>query len=247
MSPDEMLYDQLSTFITRFANLRASLEDGNVDADATLTSLLHFDSELASWESSLPPSWACRAVPCGPDDKFYGTVYYVYPSYWNATVWGEYCAIRILVSDLLLTYLDQAISFSIDGDSTKYRTYHCNTLRTLQKVCTDVCASAPYFLGRVNESPMLNLSLGGYHVLYSLLVCACVSQIPDSQRLWATNQLESIGRDMGIHLAFLLSDLMRNKAYLTHHGHNSAKLVENLAWYEHIRKGIFTREGFMQR
>jgi hypothetical protein len=240
MSPDEIRYDQLSSIISRFANLRASLgNEHSTDMDNTLNLLFHIDSELTTWESSLPASWAYRTIPCSSDEKFYGTAYYIYPSYWNATVWREYCTIRMLVSDLLLTFLGNDLSFPIDNNSTKYRTHHRNTVHTLQKVCTDVCASAPYFLGRVNDSPMLNRSLGGYHFLWTVFVCACMPSISNSQKLWAIRQLESIGHDMGVHLALLLADHMRSKAKLIQLG--QSKSLENLALYEYILKSLFTR------
>jgi hypothetical protein len=215
MSPDEILYDQLSTIIIRFASFQASLKDEYlINTDTSLNSLLHIDSELTMWESCLPASWAYSTVRCNPDNKFYGTAYYIYPSYWNATVWREYFTIRMLVSDLLLASLGNILSSPVGSNNTTthYRTHQCNTLHTLQQVCTDVCASTPYFLGHSNDSPMFNRSLGGYHFLWPLFVCACMSSISDSQRLWAAEQLESIGRDMGIHLAHLLAGRINKKA-----------------------------------
>ena len=201
-----------------------------------MTSLLHIDNELTAWESNLPSNWHYRVVLCSPDEKFYGTSYYIYLSYWNATVWREYFTIR-----MILTSLENTLSLSIDSNNTEFRRHHHYTLHIHQKVCTDVCASAPYFLGRVNDAPVLNRSLGGYHFLWIVFVCACMPLISNSQRLWAIEQLEKIGHSLWIRLALLLTDIMRSRGSLIYRENSSAKSLQNLALYKYILSNLFTR------
>jgi hypothetical protein len=232
MSPDELLYHSLCSIQGEFINLRASMEEQRtIKAEYVLRSLVKIDSELETWASCLPVSWAYSTLPCIPGENFYSTTFYMHSNYRNATIWNEYCTTRLLVNDLLLNSLDHCL---LTRSKCEERIFH-----TLQRVCNDVCANAPYFLGRVKGLPMFDRSLGGYYFLWSLFICACMPRISDYQRSWATKQLKIIGHEMGINLALLLADLMEKKPHLVHGGGSGANLPK-LVLYDHVPKILFS-------
>lgn len=182
MSPNEYIYDQLATLTVRFINLQASLHHGHPIKD-TLASLLRLDNDLSAWISDLPASWHYKQIPCRPDDNFYGGSCHIHPSYWTAAVWAEYCTIRVLVCDLSLTLLDKILPMATYDESLSFGRQQRILVRTVRSICTDICDSVPFFLGRVSDSPTVNSSLGGYYFICSLFICAYMWCNPTSQRL----------------------------------------------------------------
>lgn len=207
MSPEELLYSKLSEVLMNLVNLRTLKEQNPTPAGAEhiLHSLIDINDELEIWPSRLyAATRPYYIIPCTPDNCFYGNWHYFYPSYRDATIWNEYFTVRILAADLLVESLDHKLSSLAGEDRFIYWQFRSKALDTLHKGCDNVCASAPYFLGRVKHSPISPRSLGAYYFQWSLYTCARSAWISDDQRSWATGLLKSIGHDMGIGLALVL-------------------------------------------
>src|SRR6201999_1455138 len=95
---------------------------------------------------------------------------------------------------------------------------------TIRKLCTDICASVPFFLGQLNQNDPPRPRVGAFEVMWALFVCARMPCIPEEQRLWIIVQLERIGHEMAVRQALPLANLIRSKANL----HRSGEVFDPL-------------------
>jgi hypothetical protein len=213
MMPDELLSTELGDILIRLANFRAVMASrGPFDVIYSMPILLQLESDLKKWAIALPSSWRYDLHTCIPQGDFYTLYYHKYPGFSIAAVWNQYRIARCLVNDLLLTYLDSSPGTNLALHPLALLEQSDQVKDTIQNVCTDICASVPYFLRQMDQSNHPRPGVGALEVMWPLFTCASMHCIPEEQRLWAIKQLEKIGYGMGILQALTLANLARSKS-----------------------------------
>lgn len=197
--------------IIEFVKTRGSLRDRSLtDPETIILTLLNIDTNLAVWGASLPPGWSYAIRRCPPHPGFYDGLYHAYLNFEMATTWNSYRTIRILVNETFLSHvgLERPQSRSTDLTARCQHAHH-----TITQMCSDFCASVPYYLGRTalgsdkHTVPTVGArALGGYLIMWRLFLFGSIVGTPDRQRLWFVKQLQSIGSDIGIRVATSLAD-----------------------------------------
>jgi hypothetical protein len=212
MMPDQLLATKLGDIIIRLANFRASMASkGRFNSGYSVPVLLKLDSDLETWAFNLPSSWRYELHIRNPRGDLYTPYYHKYPGFSIATVWNQYRIARCIVNDILLTYLDSSLS-----ENSALTQIECGDQikETILNVCTDICASVPYFLCQMDENDPPKPGVGALEVMWALFNCASTQCLPDEQRCWAIKQLYNIGHGMGIPQALKLADLKNSEIML---------------------------------
>ena len=208
MTQDELISTELGDIIVRLTSFQATFtREKPLCPDEAVSTLLQIDSDLERWAFTLPPSWSYETFSCVPRDSFYTNFHYRYPGFSVAVAWNQYRTARCLANDLLLAHLEAPCSGSMVCDLTQ----HNQAQETIQKHCIDICASAPYFLRQIDQTDPSKPGVGAFEVMWALDTCARMNCNPATRRLWAIEQLEDIGRDMGIHQALQLAHSVKSK------------------------------------
>ena len=202
--PDQLITTELWDIISRLANFRAAIAKEPFNSGYSVPILLQLDSDLETWKVALPSSWRYQLHTSPVQDNVYTTYCHVYPGFSIATTWNQYRVARCLVNELLLDFLDLSHSERIK--------------ETIRNVCTDICASVPYFFRRTLHSEARNPGIGAMDVMWPLFICGSMYCLPEEQRLWAVQHLEKIGRGMWINQALTLANLAKSKITLAQCG-----------------------------
>jgi hypothetical protein len=217
-----------------------------------MSSLDVIDRDLEAWASTLPTSWAFTTDIRThiPAEDCYTTSCHSYPSFGVASAWADYRMARCIAKDLLLTQLDYIRSTETDGDVPGLLAQHKQSREVVQELCNDICASIPYLLGYVDHG-LPKSGSGAIRAMWVLFVCACMHYVPETQRLWAIEQLERIGHRMGIHQTLPLADLMRKKVQLLRSprdGQDSLweDSILSKDWYEKLRTELFLSNNSLE-
>src|ERR1700760_2798917 len=212
MMPAELLSIELGDILIRLADFRAAMaKKGPFDFDYAVPILLQIDADLKNWASALPTSWRYDLHTCIPQTDFYTLQYHKYPGFSIAAVWNQYRMARCLVNSVLLSYLDSSPAAQHALHPSALPEQSVQAKETIQNICTDICASVPYFLLRMDQNNTPRPGVGGLEVMWALFTCANMGCIPEKQRLWATKQLDKIGYEMGVLQALTLANLARSK------------------------------------
>jgi hypothetical protein len=205
MMPDELLSTELCDILTRLANLRAAVASkGPFNSDYSVPILLELDTDLEKWAFALPSSWRFERQMCIPQYNHYTLYYHKYPGFSIATLWNQYRIARCLVNDALLTYLDSSLGVTSDLHHLALLEQSNQIKGNIRNVCTDICASVPYFLRQMDQNDLPKLNVGAIEVIWALFVCASMHCLPEEQRLWAIKQLDKIGHGIEIFKALKL-------------------------------------------
>jgi hypothetical protein len=86
--------------------------------------------------------------------------------------------------------------------------------KTIQELCTDICANVPYFFGQNDQNDTAKPGVGAFEVMWALFTCACMHSVPEGQRVWAISLLENIGHGMAVGQALPLVTLIRSETNL---------------------------------
>jgi hypothetical protein len=230
MTPDELLSTELGDIMIRLANFRAAMATkGSFGSRQCVLILLQMDRDLEKWHLALPSSWMPEIHACIPRDSFYAVFYHKYQGFSIASAWNEYRIARCLVNDLLLSYLDSSRSANQACDPSVSLKQCDEAQETVRKLCTDICASVPYFLGQLNQNDPPRPGVGAHEVMWALFVCARMPCVHEEQRVWVILQLDKIGHEMAVRQALPLANLIRSKANL----HRSGGVFDPL-WENHI-------------
>jgi hypothetical protein len=200
MFPDQLITTELWDIIVRLANFRAAMASkGQFGSDHAVSVLEQLDSDLEQWSLGLPFSWTYQLRTDANQIDIYTSRYHMYPGFSMATAWNQYRVARCLVNELLLTYLDSSYS---QAERNK---------EIIRNLCTDICASVPYFLRRPNQNDSQSPGIGAMDIMWALSICGNTECLPEGQRLWAIEQLENIGRGMWITQALTLASVAKSK------------------------------------
>ncbi|KAI4128535.1 MAG: hypothetical protein LQ347_004150 [Umbilicaria vellea] len=162
------------------------------------------DISLASWPSTVPDSWQYRLfAPLELDLNDPGMAYpgpvHGYHNVWMCGIWNDYRLARIFMLAIVLNctkWLGSPLSWT---QSSAYRYATTN----LRQMVDEICASVPFALGHIipnmngaEDISMLNRKasqvtpdqtsnvLGGYSLVWPLLVASNVPCAPEGQRRW---------------------------------------------------------------
>jgi len=126
----------------RFLDLRAAIRRGDlVDPKAIYNAAIRLDGDLESWKAALEPSWSYSTVDAG--DALAGMYFegkrHLYNNLRTARIWNSWRTLRILVSQIIL---QNEVWFGATGSGHEY-----TALSTIHQVSTEICVSAPNFIG----------------------------------------------------------------------------------------------------
>jgi hypothetical protein len=206
------------------AALLASIKDEVITDPVTLVAkLLAIDEKLQEWKDSLPPEWCCHTVPLPypanvtlPD---YATHVDEFQDLWTTALWRSYYVNRLLVHErLLLMFEDIGARLSIKAGENLERTH-----KVLAEMTDAICQSVPAGYRDNCETKAISqpsfqtsnrsLLVGslGHHFIWSLYFAGMLDSTQDSQRLWLSNQLKSIGVISGMRQAGHFSQMLYEK------------------------------------
>jgi hypothetical protein len=175
------------------------------------------DDDLAAWAVRVPATYEyiTKASPSNPNT--YEDYYHIYPNFWTASSWNNYRSIRILLNEILLIHLNRVATLP-SGPMEDFSAQREQAHLLLEQLCSELCASVPYFLGTVSipssQPASTRRSLGGFQIMWPLFVCGSMTWTERPLRNWIIGQLESIGYTMGIQQAIPLAELMKRNGNL---------------------------------
>jgi hypothetical protein len=191
------------------------------------------DQQLENWSLGLPDGYKYQIFDTPEellrrsyDDNrgIYGEVYHVYTDIFHASVWNSYRSIRILVLELLFTYisyLPSSYDFDIPSGVEDNENLIGVSRSKITQLCEDVLASVPFhFNTHLQVQNQLwtrppPRALNGELLMWSLYTCAvaglvssgaesrsssCTVMTPDGGivEMSMMNSLENERRDSGI-------------------------------------------------
>ncbi|KAK0127531.1 hypothetical protein ONS96_007065 [Cadophora gregata f. sp. sojae] len=232
---------KLSELTIRYCNLRASMRSFRdySDPDRIVSTACALDAEYEIWARTCPVQYIYHSLTLneGVDDVF-SDYYHVYPSIWIAAIWNNYRSARILVNGLILDQLKNMYQRS--PSSGLLWNHHCfdqnqilTSTTTLLQLCSDICASVPYFLDYSPDITGLNgqppKCVNGNLLLWPLYTVGESGVISDLMRSWVAGRLRWITNVMGIRQAAPLA-------------HSVMKRQEHLLWKPDLVEGVFNTE-----
>ncbi|MCJ1433213.1 hypothetical protein MMC27_002572 [Xylographa pallens] len=205
----------LASIVSRFVNLRASLKNNELVNPTSISFMLaNLEADLAKWVEELPAEWAFTITVSTEDsENIFESQCHVYHSLWVAILWNHYRSIRILVNDLLLSYLDLLASVPSDDNSGIPPKQQRQSIGIVSRLATDICYSIPFQLNHNGMAQRNNTTLtptltGAFTILWPLKVAACTSGASEALYQWARSLLQSIGSKKGIRFALFLMKMI---------------------------------------
>ncbi|MCJ1283118.1 hypothetical protein MMC26_002445 [Xylographa opegraphella] len=224
-NPGEIISSKLSIIVTKFCNLRASMDSFHDyrDSGRVVSAAFHIDAELADWAMRCPEQYVYNTVTIqSRSESVFSDLYHTYDNIWTAWTWNSYRSIRILLNELLLeqlAHLSQHPSDYLEPDneysSLPYETHILCCKSLLVQLTQDVCASVPFYFGYHNHQAGLEstqvppAAAGGNLLLWPLYTAACTNVVSDMMRSWVIGRLKKIAEVMGIRQATALAHLLR--------------------------------------
>ncbi|KAL2353447.1 hypothetical protein BJ546DRAFT_1062852 [Cryomyces antarcticus] len=116
-----------------------------------------------------------------------------------------YCTRTCKRSNAVLSESDLVVSHDA---TSKIRILHA-------EISSDICASAPYYLGVGNSAGQNPRAAAGSSLIWPLYLAAITDRAPFPTRTWVITQLDKIGEIMGIRQATSLANVLRTKYEVT--------------------------------
>jgi hypothetical protein len=192
-----------------YLHLRSAIRNGEMTNPRDIReAALVMDSELEAWRGTLEPKWLYGVI--NVEDNSSGTYFnsqrHTYHSLWAAQNWNNWRTLRILINKLVLEH-DPGSSAADDNQST-------TSLSIIHRYSTEVCISAPDFMGSPRKSSKLigirelnlNASIGSGALIWPLFVVAGEQLNATRERLWAVEHLRRLNSVMGIRQADFLAE-----------------------------------------
>jgi hypothetical protein len=212
LTDEQLIASSLWDIIVRLADFRAAMANkGPFSSDYSVPVLLQLDSDLEKWTFGLPSSWTYELRTYVTQGNIYTPFYHRYSGFSIATVWNQYRVARCLVNELLLTYLDASSPASSALHPSSLLEQSDRIKEIIRNICTDICASVPYFFRQTDQNDPQSPGIGAMEVMWALYICASMHCLPEEQRLWTIQQLEKIGYEMWITQALTLANLAKSK------------------------------------
>ncbi|KAE8373811.1 hypothetical protein BDV26DRAFT_296619 [Aspergillus bertholletiae] len=186
--------------------------------------------QLSRWPHSLPPEWKYETTKLLSEDNdtldAWTTTALTYPAFWVANDWAHYRALSIFTHSLQLRcyrLLRTMYSLVPGLDSLSTLAELSANIESIHikisHFVDEICASVPYHLGYhrtgTNETlyPREGFPPGKYprlisacHVLWPLYVAGVAEgRKISAQTMWIAQQLDNMGKEMGIRQASVLA------------------------------------------
>ncbi|KAJ9298970.1 transcriptional regulator family: Fungal Specific TF [Paecilomyces variotii] len=227
--PGPTYFDRLADTVAKLCNLRADIASKSITKNSEIFSAAcSIECELLAWVNSLPPSWAYSTnqvaqgnhkLRAGLNGLYpYNGRYHVYEDLWICNAWNQYRAARIFVNEIILTRLWMMHRESAAvSTSNEFRVQCSNIRNTLRQLAVDVCYSVPYCCLNLNGVDLLDVgdvsasksTVGGFMVLWALLLAGSVEGCDSVLGKWCIESLRWIGRTLGIGLGLAMIDILR--------------------------------------
>ena len=201
----------------QFANVRAAIANRTFSNDADVVSeLLAVDASLESWKTDLKIDWDYQTMQLNDtSDKYFRGMYHIYPSETAAEMWDSYRAVRILIHEIILQYMDnQDDSMLHAGFDEEAAPQTYDSVAVIREMSVQICASVPALLGTMPDSEaapterrMVPASRG-LSLLWPLFVMCDTPTVDAELREWVVGRLRVINTTMGIRQAGLMAETL---------------------------------------
>ncbi|CAI7598971.1 unnamed protein product [Penicillium glandicola] len=225
LQPAEAHGNRLVMILGKVSNLRADICANKYnDAQEIISAALAIEADLIAWLASLPPEFNYSTHVISPFDfgfqkRFRGILpydnqYHVYPTPWVSNSWNQYRSARIIVSETIISYVQQISENSSLASSSEELRLQCRTMRaTIRRLAVEICRSVPFYfnvhlVNKDSNLPPPESYIGGLVLLWHLFMAGHVEKPGHSLRRWVVKCLEMIGNTMGIDQALAVADIV---------------------------------------
>ena len=162
-SYDNVWAGPISMIVLMFCNIRGRLKAGEItDNNEILSSLYGIEEEFKLWSMHTPTRVQYTRIPAVPSTMVFSDHFDLYKDYWSYGIWNHYRSARILCLEHLLRCLAIRAATLEEIDDLLALNDEKQRLRTsLNDLCSDICASMPYFTGILSQgASATDISLG---------------------------------------------------------------------------------------
>jgi len=162
-SYDNVWAGPISMLVLMFCNIRGRLKTGEItDNNEILSSLYGIEEEFKLWSMHTPAKMQYTRISAVPSTMVFSDHFDMYKDYWSYGIWNHYRSARILCLEHLLRRLAIRATTLQDIDDLLALNDEKQRLRTsLNDLCSDICASMPYFTGILSQgASATDISLG---------------------------------------------------------------------------------------
>ncbi|KAH8808494.1 hypothetical protein F5884DRAFT_753021 [Xylogone sp. PMI_703] len=193
----------LLSLAIRLVQISASLHAREViDPLLTICEALSLEADLGAWFSSLPPHWKYPTKSTMPEERdslinFNGE-YHVYSDPWSSRIYNNYRWIRIMVNDIILTYLARIAPTSLSVD---YSLVQQKSLAVIFSLATDTCISviSQYYLAMDRTLNSLGPQMNGiFLIIWPLMIAASGIGVSEDIAEFCIRNLEHIAMHDGV-------------------------------------------------
>jgi Tfp pilus assembly protein PilW len=206
---------QQETFpiLTRLCTLRGLIEKETNNDPAVLVIAKGIDADLIEWADKSPSCFKYTRVLSNDAENVPSGYYHVYPNVWVVSTWNLYRSARILTHEVI----ERCLSRNFASDFAQIR----QSEAVLSMMNADICASVPCVFGQIDAS---GLQIGssrsaragtGTWILWPLYLAATMDRAMPTTRSWVLDQLDKMGRTMGIQQAISLAAVLRTQKEIT--------------------------------
>ncbi|KAL2050410.1 hypothetical protein ABVK25_009382 [Lepraria finkii] len=199
--------------ITRLCTLRCVIAKDTNNDPAVLTIARGIDADLVEWADRFP-TWLRYTTELSNDiENVLSGYYHVYPNVWVVGGWNLYRCARILTHEVIERWLSRNLTY----DMAQLR----QSEAVLSKLNADICASVPCVFGQVDVNGLQTgysyspRAATGTWILWPLYLAATMDTATPTTRAWVINQLDKVGRTMGIQQAISLAAVLRAQKEIT--------------------------------
>ena len=202
---------ELFPILTRLCALRAVKKVDTYEDPAVLTIARGIDDDLVEWMEQIP-QWLRYTTKTSSDaENVLSGFYHVYPSMWIVGGFNLYRCARILTHEFIVQWLNHNTLYDLLQRQTSEA--------ILVELNADICASVPCVFGVIDKNGPSNSpsskTAAGIWILWPLYLAATMDTATPATRAWVINQLDKLGRIMGIQQALSLGAVLRTQKELT--------------------------------
>ena len=204
---------ELFPIMTRLCTLRAVIEKDTNDDPAVLTIAKGIDADLVEWVNKIP-GWLRYTKKTSEDtENVLHGYYHVYPNMWIVGGFNLYRCARILTHEVMERWLSRNINYDVRQ--------RLESETILFRLNADICASVPCIFGQVDVNGQYTRSsyapraAAGTWILWPLYLAATMDSATPTTRAWVINQLDRLGRVMGLQQAVSIAAVLRTQRGVT--------------------------------
>lgn len=147
----------LSLLVIRYTNLRASMNcfKDYSSPETVIPTAYALECDFATWAKTCSIDYIYQTVNLEQRvEDVFSDHYHVYSNVWVATAWNHYRCARLLTNEIILDQLGYLyVTNPTSPLLSSHPCYHESTIleanTNLMHLCEDICASVPYYLGKL--------------------------------------------------------------------------------------------------